>query len=155
MQETVFVDINHYSLASYPSILSSGGLGPCTAIGFMYNTENEKKSGGLAHCFNPFERDNSLTRVLEDLSKIKLSHPELEIYLAGGCRDREGYDYQCDEETRQMKTRNYILRCLRKIRVKDNIIRNEMCNHLFCKEYHGAVLKIDLNEGRALFERLK
>jgi hypothetical protein len=83
MQE-IIVEMFEYEKAKAPNSLKSGGLGPCIAVGAIYN-----KKGYLVHTCSGGESDPNLEQMLVDLKKDVKDATKLKIYVAGGSPDNE------------------------------------------------------------------
>lgn len=71
-----------YKKAKAPDILTSGGLGPCIAVGAIYCSK-----GYLAHFSHIVPPRPELERLLGDLKKDVKNKSKLKIYIAGGGLD--------------------------------------------------------------------
>ncbi len=75
--EIIEVDINEWAVASYPNIIETKALGPCTGV-IIY--DNKKQIGVCGHIAEP--RIN-LRYVLDKAKEIFPDAKDLEVYLGG------------------------------------------------------------------------
>ena len=84
----IFLDMFDFEKVIYPDVISSGGLGPCIAVGF-YNSK--LKEGYMVHepCFHD---SKSLDRIINSIKSDGTNLNDLTVYATGNsisCYDDE------------------------------------------------------------------
>jgi hypothetical protein len=135
--EIIEVDLYNYKKAEAPDILTSGGLGPCIAVGAICGNQ-----GFLAHYLSYGTIPLDLDLLLADLQSVNKS--QLEIYVAGA-----GLDGAASRESDEgvLEGRKLCLDRIAQAGFTENIkkIQWNPGNHI-------QELTLDLATGNALYE---
>jgi len=133
------VEDTEYKKARAPNELYSGGLGPCIAIGAIY----EKRGYMIHHHPVTSEQVSSVVRsFFADLQRVVKNKEKLKIYVAGGSI---GVDDECPADMEAWRqnilteiTQNGYQKCIEEIR--------------WCPPNFIQSLKLIISEGRAEIE---
>ena len=144
--EIIFVAMNDYRTACTTNILTSGGLGPCIALGMLYGSKHHY--GRMAHCPQPAVVLEPLNQFLQDAQKLKKHYANLRLYLAGGCSHGDTAEYYA-EGLDAATARTYVLERLAASDLLAALRKNWMCADHHCTSDHASELVLDLPDGTA------
>ncbi|MBR9683217.1 hypothetical protein GOV03_01635 [Candidatus Woesearchaeota archaeon] len=136
-RETIEVDMYNYQQATAPDTLTSGGLGPCIAVGAICG-----KDGFMVHYLGYVTTPDELEQMLFDLKEFNKS--QLEIYVAGaGFND----DNSTEANDSIAESRKECLDVIAQAGFTENIKKIQ-----WNKDDHSQELTLDLVTGKALYE---
>ena len=141
MAKLIDVDMNEYASATAPDRLSSGGLGPCIAVGAIY-----ENLGHMIHYvpLQKFDEVPCINKFFQALERSVLDKRKLKIYVAGWqiVREQEDEDGILEMLIQERKT------VLEKITGRGYKIDDvRWCPHGF-----GQVLTLNLSDNCAHYE---